>query len=883
MIAGVLLPQVAVPSDLDTRSGEAIEEIVVTGSHLDLPERNMPAPVVVIRADEIAAGGANTVAEAVRHLSYNSGIPNDAALGHSAIAGTAFVNLRGIGAQNTLVLVNGKRVSPYGAAQVNGQTIVDINALPVGAIDRIEILKDGASAVYGSDAVAGVVNIIMKQHQEGLSVGAGYLSTSRHDQDEQSLDATWGAKTGATAIFAMASFLKRDRLRSADRNFLADGDLRNVGGFNSRSNFSSPVTAFRLAIGEVHAEPTCPIDEDDPAVFLEPFPRPNPVLKSFCKYNIQLYTDAVPASERTAVGANIEQTLSRRTSLAAELFASRNRTHVWLPPDPTDRTASGTGFPEVAAEHPFNPFGERLGIMYRVVDTGPRTRRATSEAGRASAGLHHEGDRWDVELSVQAALSNAAMIDFNVIDAAAFQEALLGRGGSQGAAFYNPFGLGVQNPDDVVGAVTVRSTSRVDSFRETSGDVSANRTLWRLEGGSARLAFGGQQREQKGYQVADEFQHDGVALGLDLLPPYSARRRIRAAYAELSLPFTEAMIAQLALRHEQYSDFGNSTNPKLAVLWRGTSWIALRASWGTSFRAPSLGELYRPRRETLSFERDVARCSITGAPLDCSRFPYRTISGGNPGLRPEEGRSAYLGLSIAHPARESLSLDLGVWQLDQQHRTVEPGAAFILEHFGLDPDFVLRSEPVPTDPPGVPGRIVQINSFVFNLESLRTRGVDVDARWRPGSSATGLELRLGASYLDSYRVDLNSARAQRSELAGGAELFPLPRIRANATARWDTLHGGWFAAAHYTGPYRSPLNLVIGGEESNVPYRIDDHLTLDLQYSHAIGPDGGTLLRAGCRNCFDVDPPPYNYTTTGEYLHDPRGAIVYLRLVWRLH
>jgi len=870
---------IANPQPLTEDAAERIPEIVVTGSRIGRHSGDGPLPLEVYDQADLAASGVNSLQDFSRYLPLNVGIPNDEQTSASAAPGTTFFNLRGIGEQATLTLVNGRRIAAYGSAQTSGHTFVDVNSLPFAAIERIEVLKDGASAIYGSDAVAGVVNIILKQHYDGLSASAGYLTTTHDDAAETTVNLLWGTSSRAFEAIVSTSFFRRDPLVSTDRRFLADMDLRDVGGHNNRSGFSSPMTAFLPDTGRAQAEPACPTDTSHPLAYVTPIRQPHPRLDSLCTMNQKLFTHSIPATERLGLTAFAHYGASDELSVFADLLVSHVRTDSRLPPAITDRTPlPGLPFPLAEADHPGNPFGIPVAMSYSIIDAGPLKLDTESLGGRIATGIAGKASRFDWRLSAGWSESDVETRHISPVDSVLFQEALLGRGGPDRDQYYDPFGLYPENPPAVIAAFQVPQSLREDRLREFTVDGEFHGAGPELAGGRLRWVAGIQYRRQHGTTEGDDFQASGRALGIDLLRPMQAERDIGAAYFEFALPVTTALELQLAARHERYSDFGGSTHPKLALRWSPGDTIAMRASYGTSFRAPTLVELHRPAVEGQAFLFDTTRCEITAAPVDCVRFPYTTFSGGNSDLEAEEGRSWYADITWRPAAVPGFSANLAFWRFEHDQRILDVDAQFIVDEFGTDPDLVVRLPPSPLDPPGTPGPIDYVNTRPLNVQQLETQGVDLGLDFTAEYANYGrLSVAGRFTYLDEYVIEENAGSIVHLDLAGGAQLFPLPRVRGNLQFDWD--HDAWRAAVlvHYTGGYRSPLNRVVDSIETDQPINVDSHVTLDLQLGYSLDLLDGASISLGCQNCADAKPPAYNYTWTGESLHDPRGAIVYAR------
>lgn len=855
------------------------EEIVVTGSHLRAATANQPAPVDVFDSAVIARSGVNTIADFARYLPYNVGVPNDAQLADTPAAGATYFNLRGLGPGATLTLVNGLRVAPYGAADTSGLVFVDLSAIPLGAIDRIEVLKDSGSAIYGSDAVGGVVNIIVKDQFEGAQLSVAHLGTSRGDARELSADLTAGRNWKRTKLMGTLSYLDRTSLKAIDRAYLAEPDLRSIGGHNLRSGFSSPPSVFRPLVRAVQAAPTCPEEgSGHPVAFMQSVPA-HPIFDSFCRYNQRREADAIPTSTRWGITGRLNQALAPATDLIVEGMMNQTDTHSATAPAVTDKTPiEGLRFPLVPADHPGNPYREPLELNYRTSDVGPVSRDTESLSWRVAAIVRGLWGDWSWSATALWSASELDTDQRNLVDSIAFQTALLGDGGVDGNSYYDPFALYPSNSDDVLSLVEIPKSKRHERRRERTAEFQLSRAFSALSAGPAEIALGYQRRDQRSVAGGDAFQTSGVALGTELLRPFDGQRDIDSIYAELLLPVHQHVDVQLAARYEHYTDFGGTTDPKIALRWQLLDDIAIRASMSTSFRAPTFTELFEPAQESTVFVTDSARCSITGAPFDCTPAPTDVMTGGNSDLMPEKGKSWFAGFIWSPAAWPGFDLKIDLWRFEHTQRIVQVDPQFVVDQLGGNPALVERGGTSPGDPPGAPGMLRRVNAIRLNLDQLRVQGADFSLRLEPPELAGTFVLQLDATYLDQYVFSQGAEEhRQHRDLAGGAELFPLPHLRGNLTAGWLEGRNSVTATLHYVGGYRSPLNYVIDGMETRDAFHVNSLVTLDFQFGHTFANIFDGVFHIGCQNCTDAKPPRYNYTITGEQLHDPRGAVYYLR------
>ncbi len=867
----LLAPAAGSAEDGDTEG--VIEEIVVTGSHIPRAALNGLAPVIVFDAAELDASGINTLADFARFLPQNSETMTEAAANSGNTRGTAQFNLRGAGLDATLTLLNGRRIAPYGSGLNDTESFVDIGAIPVHAIERIEVLKDGASAIYGSEAVAGVVNVILKDAIEGIQVDAGYLSAVEGDGAERNFALSGGFSRERSQVSFMLNYLERDPIYSRDRDWSSELDFSGRGGPNERSPYSSPPTAFLIGSERWAWDPACP---ENGALANRDVLEPGSV--ELCRFNIAQFTTQNSPAERLSTFATGRHHVNDSLELFAEVMYAANDNTAVLAPTPVELL--------VKADHPDNPFGEDVFAYYRATDTGNRQLRSEGTTYRWVAGAAGDVGNWKWESSLTGSRSRVKDISYDAVLFTPLQEAVLGIDGTGGVRYYNPFGANPGNDPALIATFTVDETWNRSTTEEESFDLLARRAVGSLPGGPVEAALGVQWRRQSQQEEIDAIQASGDLAGVGLpLAPLDADRDIRSAFAELALPLHERLDGQLAIRWDSYSDFGSTINPKLALGWRPTDQMLLRATWGTSFRPPAFRELFDPVTEdpTVIFG-DPWRCDATNDPLDCFINPVPLTRRGNAALDPEEGESVLFGL-VWQPTRvPGLILDVALWRIDYSDRIARVSDNFEVLFENLPPDanpFVLRAPPSAADVAlGIPGPITGVVETFINADHLDTQGIDVDFQWaRPGTHLGDFTTRLTYAYLDRYELGLDFAGVKQiDDLAGRYGFFgPLPRHRGNLGMDWNQAAQGVTAQLHYAGRYESATSLWRDGVDTGQPFEVGAWWSLDLQYSYRIEWLNGATLRFGCRNCTDNPPPDYNDTITGENIHDGRGALLYLR------
>jgi outer membrane receptor protein involved in Fe transport len=858
------------PSDLQTadEAVKVLEPITVTGYHLKRTDIEGPAPVVVFDRKALEQAGLNTLEEFAQYLTIN--LPEH--LRNDGAVGATYFDLRGIGIDTTLVLINGLRIAPY-AEYAEG--VIDINAIPVTAIDRIEILKDGASAIYGAEAVAGVVNIILRQDYDGIETSAGYGVSQRGDAEEILVDLVAGRANSRGSIMFSLGYFDREPQWSRDREWWSDPDFSSIGGPNWRSSWSSPPTLLRYDNFLYEADPACGTDPLLSSVIEVPW---FDLVDEYCLFNYGQYEAQIWGIERLGVTLSGRYEINSDLSFFGDVLYSHVDGETQQAPSPITGSPlieTYTLVPYVPADHPHNPFGTDGEILARPLDLGNRIYINDSTAYRAVAGLEGAWGDWEWVGTAMYSRNDVEKNYHNMVPQTRFQQALLGQGGPNGDLWYNPFGHMPSNDPEIIDWLRTTATSK-DSSEERSLDLLFRREFGSLPGGPAGVALGLQFRSQKLDQWADEnlLSKDLAGwLGDHEAGPVSADREIGSAYVEFSLPILDSLEAQLALRHEDYSDFGSTTKPKIALRWQPIPSLMFRASYSASFRPPSFLELYSPVQTATARYIDTVRCEITGLPKDCRRSEYRLEERGNPDLQPEDGESWFAGMVWEPGFLPGFEFQLDLWKFLHWDRVEWYWAQLVLDEGG---DFGIVREPA--EPDGTPGRIILIRETYINTDKLVTRGFDTTMRYGWQTERAGdFRASLMHTYIDEYEFrdtiyyDLNHNYAGKYRWINA-----LPRNRANVNFDWAMGQHTAAANIHYIGHYENYTNEWVDGVETDEPMIIPSHETLDLQYSYTFEKFRGAQLRIGCINCTDKDPPLI-YSSVNEPFHDARGRYYYIR------
>ena len=869
--AGVALSVAATAADAQ-QTAQRTEKIEVTGSNIKRVDQEGPSPVTVIRREDIQRSAGQNLVDVLNTLPVaNLGSSSETRQsGNSFAPGTSQISLRGLGAQTTLVLLNGRRVANYGFAQNVNEAFVDLNSIPVSAIERIEILKEGASAIYGSDAIAGVVNIILRKDFTGVEISGGLGTSQERDADETraSLTAGFGdLSRNRFNVMATLDYYKRDPLFGSDRERSRTADYRRFyGGIDFRSPTGNPGT-FLTAASTIPAAQRLPRNTPFPTCSAEALDQALDPLGT-CAYNFMADVMILPETERKGVFGRGVLDITSNLQAFLEAGFNRNSSFRQLAPTPDALT--------LPAGHPSNPYPFAVGIRYRFTDVGPRLDEAISETTRMVAGLRGNFGRWDWEAAYVYAKNEIENTGFNYIPIARRNALIAGRQ-------YNFVNNAANDPALVAGLRY--SPTRIGESEMKSADVKVSGSLMELPGGSLGLAVGAERREESVLDRPDPLSALGQIIGSGGTAA-AGERTANGFFAELSVPILRNLEAQIAVRHERYSDYGTSTVPKYAMAFRATPNMMFRAGYSEGFRAPALAELYLGQSISFQAAVDTPRCNAYRAAFGttdprstaaCASLQIRGLIGGNPDLTAETSENYNIGMVWDITPRLSTAFD--VYQINHKQRIDTPTAAFIINNPDQFPGSVTRDPQTANDIiAGSLGPIVGtasderigIRRVYFNASQQKTRGIDWEMRYRIPMGASGqLSLNTLNTYVDYFRRAV-APNAPLSELAGRDRF---PRYRGVHSAVWTT--GAWETVLTYNlvGSYFQ-VNQPITG----VNLKVDKWHTFDFQASFT--GIKNLRLTAGVRNLTDEDPPFYNNESSGGYdtfTHSIIGRFYYAR------
>jgi iron complex outermembrane recepter protein len=836
-----------------------LEEIVVVGTLL---RNTLPtSPVISLNREDMERGGYVSVEDVVARMPQNfSGVNVGTPLVTGGNVGmTTQVDLRGLGSEASLTLVNGRRISS--AAGDDGRA-VDISMIPLAAVERIDILTDGASALYGSDAIGGVVNIVLSKDFNGAETTLHYGDGS--GGDELGVTQMLGTSWGSGRILATAQYTKNESLTFRDIG-IRSLDFRGRGGGDHRVDFfASPGTV--LPAGFYDGQPfTTLTDAAGQPVFFAALPPGSGRSLDVAQLRLNdlnyadniFLEDILPEQESAAAYLTLEQGIGSITLFADGAFSRRTALFV---------QGDTTGFLYVPTSNAFSPFAEDVLVAYRYADFGPivyDTEKSGWFVNLGARGSWGVTDwTWEI-VGTQSRDESENVFDFPDRDVVAERLA-----SSDPTFAFNPFGDGSGQAPGVMDAIRRQA---IYDGRTTLRGASAQTqgSLRQLPGGVIRLALGSEYREEEmeggvlreGWPEEEYYPgaaRDVAALFGELYVPFVGRANARRGVQELAL--------SAAARYESYSDFGDTVNPKLGLLWRPTESLSLKANWGTSFRAPSLRELAFTSHTASNIEVFDPR-----APGGPAHVFVELTEGGNPDLKEETARTYTVSGEYQPTWLDGARLSLTYYHIDYDDRI--RGSLD-----GLDEELLLQFED--SLPPGIvvrapDGTLQSIKVININSAATVMSGYDAAAGYFWSTQHWGsFDLSVGATYTAKYEDQVISGAPVLS-LAG--RVGSTPDWRGRVSLVWSS--GPWNAAisVHHTDALRNEdLDPRI------VRRDIDSQTTADVQVGLTAADDAwlrGFSVRFGVTNLFD-DRPPFVESRRGIDVQNSviAGRAFYLRL-----
>jgi iron complex outermembrane receptor protein len=860
----------------------ATERIEVTGSNIKRVEGESALPVTVISREEIARTGATSAYELMQFVSANNSLGN---VSTTAVIGTTSfsaqtASLRGLGGGRTLVLINGKRVNGF-AGEINGVQGVNLSVIPITAVERIEILKDGASAVYGSDAIAGVINFILRSDYRGAEATAWLGTPTRSGGGkEERYSGAFGygdLDRDRFNIFFSLEYDRQHHLDQVDRSF-SNTSVRDEIGLVGISSNTFPGRISTAGIG-VPSAPNCA-----PSIYFN-----DPLAGLFgCFYDpaADPGVQAIPDTTTKHAFASGKFRINSDWSLYGHALYAEDENRFKIQPVPISRVlfyGPNSDIPMTITLQPTSPFyphslaaaagvdGQPLDIRYRAYENGARDTTDKNKGGQAVGGIAGTIGKWDTDLSYTYSQGKVTEVLNGGFPLASHILPLLNSGN------VNLFGYNTPAIQQQLLATNFNGQTFSGKSTNEGAQVRASADVWKLPAGAIAVAFGAEERREKLEENAAAELATGDITGYGgNIKSVSGSRTVTAFYGEMNIPILRTLESNVALRTDRYSDFGRTNNPKVSLRWQPTRDVLVRSSYGTGFLAPSLYQLFNPQigNVTPNGVSDPIRCPVThDQGQDCvTQFP--TTLGGNPNLRPETSEQVTTGFVFEPSTTWSVSADYFKIRLSN---TITNGVPIdtILGDLAQYGSYVTRG-PVQPEWPTLPGPITNIRQTFVNLGATHIEGVDLEAHYRwPRQSWGRLRFDISGTYY--IRYDAQATDGSYAGIVSNAYQSPVtgvvPRWKHYASLTWD--RGPWSATVANT--FQSSYTDVNTDLDGNLR-EVGSMSLFDLQGSWS-GIKNLTLT-LGVKNVLDTNPPATNqriYFQAGfdPSYYDARARFVY--------
>ena len=849
-------PQMAEP-----KSGDG--DIVVTGSRIRRQDLAGVAPATVVTAEQIANTGIVNVETVLQRLPANAGFAGNqtSAYWTGNGYGTAQVNLRGLGIKRTLVLLNGRRLVAGGTG---ANSSPDLNMIPVAAIARIDVLKDGASAIYGADAVAGVVNIVTRTDFEGFGVGARYGITERGDGADFTADLTWGIRNDRGGLSAAVTYQKTEAVNMASRVpcYLAESPPGTLSCANSASTIGGRAV---LPNGQqINFNQVLGGDGN----FYEPY---SPAKHNF---NSTPFLNAVSPIERVSTAFFGDYAITDGVTAFGEfLYTFRKSNQIATPG--TLRNL------QILASNPTNPTGQNITLIQRrLAEPGPRQFFQETDTWQGTAGLRGKlANNWAWEIAGSYGRNTGIDGSTNIANLERVANTLDTSKCSLGAGAAIPCGdyLGY---GDITPQVLnyILFTSR-DRGGNTLATVTADLTgtLVHLPAGPLSFAAGVVYRKEKGFRDPDPLTVLGVA-NVNQQQPISGSSTAKEAYLELSVPllankpFFRALTLDGAVRYSNYNLFGNDWNYKGSLDWQVVDGLRLRGTYGTGFRIPNVPELFGgvsegnltttdpcSRYSTSTNATLVANCRASGVPANYVQLgtSILTTVGGNQNLKPESSTSWTVGTVI-------------------EPKSIVPGLSLTADWFNIDIKDAIRAIPGSTKlavcynsanlsspfckdftRSPLTGEVTYLSAQPINTGREQQSGLDLGAVYARRVGSVALSLDLNVTYLNKYVISPfpgGAAIIFDGFIGGGNGGYSKWRGYGVLTAQTGVISGTWSTQWIGKATDFNAAKGAIGYQAPNVFYH-------NAQVAFEVVK--GSRLQFGVDNVFDRKAPYIQSYTDG--------------------
>ena len=921
LVHACLATSMVLPIAVQAQQEQEVEEVVVTGSYIRNSAFANNSPVDTVTQEDLYESGAPSLSTYIRDLTYtqNTDVVANvlASSDGSQDATNASFNLRGLGENSTLSLVDGIRV--YNPA-IN-------QSIPEIAIDRMELVLDGGSALYGSDAVAGVVNLIPIKEFEGFRMRSFYQQTDEKGMEDTTIAGLWGKSfnNGLSYVGALENkkrtpLMQYERTREWQQDY-GSSTSGNPGVYRRVNNAAQDLRLYQFHGGTTTGgnlvDPSCGTFNDGyPAHSQGKYDTPSGVrVGSNCLFN---YTKQFAYATETE-DYNLYNSLTWEATDWLRFNATLYNNYTLNMGRTTSTTAvsgNNRGVLLVKANHPANPFGfDVVPYAWRLITEAYTHRPSHIEDSGGSRAFENHNSQNRLQLKAEYDISDTwtgysyyskqevkNMNDSYSIHLGKLQSALFGVGGPNGNEYWNPFGSSDPRSPYFVAGVTDNSQELTDwLFDRDKNRVSSRNYLdifetlatgevFDLPAGPLQMAFGYQWRDVTQDSFANPFDAGGfdynTVVGAPLPTDEHRVSEVRAAFVEFEVPILETLDAQLAVRHERFTDFGlDATTPKIALRWEALPTLAFRASWGESFLAPTPTQV----RAYVKNENCGELFSGTDPFTNTTLIGGTVCSAGNPNLKPETSEIKNIGFTWQPEGMlDGLEVSVDYQEVEYVDRirslTSQDTVRFQFQTFLAQAGI---AESAYTATPGSPSRVAAeawLKQYAlgsatavdrypdFTVQSVFTQSanissvwidlLDVKARYTFDTSDWGTFITtLQTTYYDTY--DYQDLFGGRKEAAGHQNantgiVPPLPEVKANLRLNWFRNNQSASVAANYWHHvlFDDTISVDAYGDGWIKPRDIEGETRVDVRYAIVFDDyfDSEFTLSAGVNNLFDRRP-----------------------------
>jgi iron complex outermembrane recepter protein len=844
-----------------------VQRVEITGSSIKRLAAETALPVTTVKASDFIKQGLTTAQEVLNTIPMNQSSTVSASAVGAGTGGRATADLRGLGSDKTLVLLNGRRLAnhPYFA------DTVDLNIIPVAALDRVEILRDGASAIYGTDAIGGVINFITKRSFQGLVMSAeDYEPIKSGGGAEQRVNVAGGygdLNRDGWSSFGVIDWHQQTALKSTERKFSSTGVIPEHGLNNvSRTTFPANFFSDLGIAGNPGFATGC----------LPPSTRPAtdaPV----CEFDYTQFIDDIPKTTQFTFLGKANRKFGEQIG-SLEYMHGRSTTISRVAPPPM----TGLGI-IMTADSPYYPgagitpavedlTGEPLDISWRPLESGQRENFDSSSSDRLLASMEGTWHDWDYNTALSHSQGRARsvfqggyLVDQRIVDGV-------------GLGILNPFGT--QSP---AGKAYLDQSLLLGEYlhariNTTAFDGRASHDLMALPGGALAAALGFEARHDKAtYTVNRPLASQASSSGFAEAQDQAGSRTIYAVFGEVNAPLIPDFELNVAARYDHYSDVGGSFNPKVSLRYQPTKQWLGRASFNKGFRAPTLFDLFGPQATTNTSDSydDPRLCpggvAVPGANPNVVCAQQQFIrQGGNPNLGPEHSRTWALG--VVYEPTPAFTVSLDYWNIKLKD-VIQP-----LPEQSIFGDFAKYQNLFVYDPTGT--RLLYVIDTTSNLGEIRTNGLDVSMLYRvPKNPVGNFSVSMDGTYVHKYEFQNERGGPFFNNAGRYEQSAPIFRWRHNLLFTFG--RGDWIV--NLSNRYNS--------------HYVDQNTAVDPEFANSVkhystwalsGTYTGNKqieLTVGVKNLLDADPPFTNQITNFQLGYDPRftdplGRTFYVRGVY---